>query len=717
MDDLDLVRAARTKTAGPTDAATAAARAKLAARLERPSRFSLRPRFSPLAISIATVAAVAVVATIAFTAFGQGVKGLHDPAVGPSPTPTATGAVWTSPPQIAFDDDCSTLFSTNQVAGFFDTPAARLVGPAAWGPRFYPWRAVIPHNGGLRCMWNDTTTDDATASGSAPWMVAVVLPAEVLPAASDGSDCTVSPNNNSCNFTVLSNGYVLTGTMGRGQRDESALTDVAFPALDAAFRAAAADAGAPPLEYTTRPGDWPMTIDCNALFTDARVWQSMDEEPLPAIQSDIDGWPTAIDDEMTQGHGMTSCESGDYGDFVSATLLPAGSWLEKDVASYPGMEVLEIEGADHAYRHFAVGDESNSSTVWAFSGPNMLTVSADTDELAAMPVAGLLRELDGEPAAPAAAAITPYTGTATCTNLLDASTVAEYEANDWVGRGDAFTQNIIDAPDQEIRGFLENGGIACAWGRPTQDEGVSMFGYGPITPEQADVQRQKFIERGLVRTAYQGGETWTAIDGNHYGTWVFGDGYWAMGSESQLGNVIDEVIANAPEWKNLTSAKGAAAEPATAPYLTTEGLGALRVGQKVASNPYGHWDQGCWVNDSNDVHPPVIIRTADGNSATGTLDWIYLTDDSIPTKSGVRVGDTIDTLLATYGTFDAIKPFSDTTGYIIDGDAGKIVFEVLRVHDDTLEHPNGSIVSIEVYAKSYGVESVHGNGGHAVCLG
>jgi hypothetical protein len=417
MDDLSLVRAARTKTTGPTDAATAAARAKLAARMERPTRFSFRPRFSPLVISLSTVAAVAVIATVAFTAFGMGVKGLHDPAIAPTPTATPTptptpsptstpiavvdaamdSAAWTSPPVAAFGGDCNSVFSLEQVAGFLGVPSVELIEFDDWGDITNPTRAIIPHNGGLWCMWDDGVKDDGTMVGDHPWLIATIVPASALPGSFSGITCVP---NNQCTFMTGADGYLLGGTIGLngaigGTRlDLETVSDAAYEGINEEFPVSTARAGTPPASYVSRPGDWATNLDCESLFSDAGVWDALDRKPAEIWPPDDDNWPSQMDDLIATGHGLTTCNIGDYGNVVSVNVLPGGAWTEDAIAKKDGVQPTSVTGADRAYFATFDGEEGSSATLWAIDGPNLLVVAASDRDDAKAPAAALLRSLD-----------------------------------------------------------------------------------------------------------------------------------------------------------------------------------------------------------------------------------------------------------------------------------------------------------------------------------
>ena len=399
MDDLDLVRAARTKTTGPTDAATAAARAKLAARLERPSRFSLRPRFSPLAISIATVAAVAVVATIAFTAFGQGVKGLHDPAVGPAPTstpssvptpnptstpietstpsPTSTpieaieSAAWTSPPKQLLDGDCNSLLSTAQVnevlgEGELATSADDLALSQTDITKIWPLFADLAHNGGLACGWRNES-ESRFQSGPVLWVAA--LPAALVPDARSSTECLGS-NDGGCRFRVGADGILF----------DVFISDPKPGAVETAAELVLGrvpSIGSVPAIWSPRSGDWPTDVDCKSIG-DAAIDKVATGKWGASTRDAAD--MSAVGFDLAQGHGARGCV---YGDSFGISYLAGGAWVESAIKNqYPDATHPAIDGADRTYR-FTQELDGLATITMAIVGDNLLMLNPgwEGDEL------------------------------------------------------------------------------------------------------------------------------------------------------------------------------------------------------------------------------------------------------------------------------------------------------------------------------------------------
>jgi hypothetical protein len=127
-------------------------------------------------------------------------------------------------------------------------------------------------------------------------------------------------------------------------------------------------------------------------------------------------------------------------------------------------------------------------------------------------------------------------------------------------------------------------------------------------------------------------------------------------------------------------------------YLTSEGYGVFRIGKPIPDdNGLVVWTaEGCkggaWIPDDSTVHEHddninkwgFLALPDPKNSHDGALAHILVSDDSIPTKSGVRVGDTLATLNQTYATFDDLytSPERKAKFFRIDGQAGSVVFMV-----------------------------------------
>jgi len=130
-------------------------------------------------------------------------------------------------------------------------------------------------------------------------------------------------------------------------------------------------------------------------------------------------------------------------------------------------------------------------------------------------------------------------------------------------------------------------------------------------------------------------------------------------------------------------------------YLNSEGYGAFRIGKPIPDdNGLVVWETdgcrgGAWIpneslvrdeeSDGEGINKWKFLALPDPkNSHDGALARILVSDDSIPTKSGVRVGDSLADLKQTYGSFDHEYTSADrkATFFEIDGSAGSVVFMV-----------------------------------------
>jgi hypothetical protein len=127
-----------------------------------------------------------------------------------------------------------------------------------------------------------------------------------------------------------------------------------------------------------------------------------------------------------------------------------------------------------------------------------------------------------------------------------------------------------------------------------------------------------------------------------------------------------------------------------APTLTTEGFGDLRFGEKIPedSTLAAFNEKACDgggavtllpdIGSENDVN----VVTKDRTLGTAIVAVVLFTD-AFATKSGIRVGDSLDDLMATYG--DELKDASYDSSpeglYQVTGDAGRVLFQL---EDDTI---------------------------------
>jgi len=127
--------------------------------------------------------------------------------------------------------------------------------------------------------------------------------------------------------------------------------------------------------------------------------------------------------------------------------------------------------------------------------------------------------------------------------------------------------------------------------------------------------------------------------------------------------------------------------------LTTEGLGYLVIGQPVPSiDPslaivewVDGWCQagvaddqpytGAWQPAYDTEHAFVIDGTSDG-LRDGSLTMIWLAKPGIESDAGLSVGDSLADLTSAYASFDQRAAVYQSEVYVIDGTAGRLVYEV-----------------------------------------
>jgi hypothetical protein len=133
---------------------------------------------------------------------------------------------------------------------------------------------------------------------------------------------------------------------------------------------------------------------------------------------------------------------------------------------------------------------------------------------------------------------------ATCDNLLDADTITAL-----TDAGSEFSDND-KADTYPFSAFLEYGGISCVWGASLTV--TTAYTYGPISEEKAAAQQKKLKKMASKSGSNENGGTYYEVPGGEAGKedaeiYVFSPkGYWAWGFDNGGGQVIEEVVANAP---------------------------------------------------------------------------------------------------------------------------------------------------------------------------
>lgn len=132
---------------------------------------------------------------------------------------------------------------------------------------------------------------------------------------------------------------------------------------------------------------------------------------------------------------------------------------------------------------------------------------------------------------------------ADCTNLLDDETVQDYTAQGLGPSGSDWKKKVLkEAKDDAkigLAAFDKYGGIFCGWSDAYENR--TIFGYGPITKAQQADAIAALSEAGYSKKS--GSFEKYTDDGAEY---AFGDGYWAFQYDNGAGEILNEIVANAP---------------------------------------------------------------------------------------------------------------------------------------------------------------------------
>ncbi|MDM4762627.1 hypothetical protein QT381_06370 [Galbitalea sp. SE-J8] len=132
-----------------------------------------------------------------------------------------------------------------------------------------------------------------------------------------------------------------------------------------------------------------------------------------------------------------------------------------------------------------------------------------------------------------------------CNGLLDAKTRSVYAAEGLSLTSDAYEEKVA-AEDGPMGEFVRLGGLACGWGE-AGGELLALYAYGPITDDQAAQNREVIIAKGSESMSDGWYERFTHYDG-YPGGFAFGNGNWAYALDNGGGDLLDQVVANAPKF-------------------------------------------------------------------------------------------------------------------------------------------------------------------------
>ena len=285
------------------------------------------------------------------------------PTLTPTPTELSRGA-WSSPPVQAFGGDCDAVATTSQMAELMGVANAALVAPLDYYA-VDPYSVVVEHNGGLTCQWaHDVEGDQAFVDVD-------IMPLAAFPDLDARRDCV---DLYSCGFADVAGDFVIMGIVRYYGSDPSA--DALAAKVDdivAGLRANLSNSStdAPPL-WTQRPGDWDAQYSCDDFADFVDVPHDGGSSAFPPLGSD-----GAAFGGIREGLGATSCAVGDYMNGATVQVLAAGAWVEDRVKALDGVESVQVQGADRAYRWTRTHEEGGVEYLFAFVGTNMLVVSQD----------------------------------------------------------------------------------------------------------------------------------------------------------------------------------------------------------------------------------------------------------------------------------------------------------------------------------------------------
>ncbi|MDM4763758.1 hypothetical protein QT381_12140 [Galbitalea sp. SE-J8] len=132
-----------------------------------------------------------------------------------------------------------------------------------------------------------------------------------------------------------------------------------------------------------------------------------------------------------------------------------------------------------------------------------------------------------------------------CSALLDEATVQKLRDAKEVEGGAEYQKKVAAEQGSFLGEFVNTGGVACAWGDGY--EAGLLYGYGPITAEAAAAKQTELVRLGSVVVEGSNYVRYTHPDG-YPGGYAFGNGYWAYALDNGFGDVLDQIVSNAPRF-------------------------------------------------------------------------------------------------------------------------------------------------------------------------
>lgn len=289
------------------------------------------------------------------------------PTLNPRPRPTATEpspGPWSSPPVQAFGGDCNAVATTAELADFMGVPAADLLATEVYDA-VDPYSVVVEHNGGLTCRWAHDVEDAQT------FVDVDIMPLAAFPNLDARRDCI---DSYTCGFADVAGDFVFMGTVMHFGSDASpeALAAKVDDVVAGLRSNLSKSSVAVPSTWSQRPGDWDAQYPCDDFAEFVDVPDAGASSSFPALGSD-----GAAFGGIRGGLGATSCGVGDHMNGASVQALAAGAWIEDRVKALDGVEIVEVQGADRAYRWTRTHEEGGVDFLFAFTGTNLLVVSQD----------------------------------------------------------------------------------------------------------------------------------------------------------------------------------------------------------------------------------------------------------------------------------------------------------------------------------------------------
>lgn len=132
-----------------------------------------------------------------------------------------------------------------------------------------------------------------------------------------------------------------------------------------------------------------------------------------------------------------------------------------------------------------------------------------------------------------------------CASFLDEATVDALLEEGLVPASVDYQDKISEDTGPMGR-FVLSGGIACGWKDPGGSLSV-LYAYGPLSADQTVTEKERIVKKGSVPSEGSTYDRYTHYDG-YPGGFAFGDGVWAYALDNGGGDMLDQVVANAPKF-------------------------------------------------------------------------------------------------------------------------------------------------------------------------